>query len=414
MSLSAAGLGSDLSTREFWMQPSTQRASYFAAMRRAAPVACCPPPRFGSFPAEQRYWAVTRFEDVVHVSRQPEQFCSGKGVTLDNLPVELLEMSSAFLIMDAPRHTELRRVVSSAFTPRRVAALEEAIDERAKQIVDEFVEAGGGDVTQLAARLPLWTISQMLGMPDSMHAEMWRAVDLLSDGLDVRTDNPESQMASQMEGASAVFGMAAELATARRHHPTGDLVSVLLEGSFEGRPLTDQMIGSIFLLFGFAGNDTTRTAIGHGVRLFAESPDQWNALRADVNGTIRAAVEEIFRCATPVIQFRRTATTSTELNGQAIAEGDQVVLFFESANQDETEFAHPAQFNIGRDPNHQVAFGGGGPHFCLGANLARAELRALFRHLAARCEVLEAGTPDYLASGFINGISKMDVTLLPV
>jgi len=409
MSVSTAGLGTDLSTREFWMQSSSERASHFTTMRREAPVARCPPPQFGSFPADQEYWAVTRFEDVVHVSRQAELFCSGKGVTLDNLPVELLQMSSAFLIMDAPRHTELRRIVSSAFTPKRVAALEAAIDARARQIVDEFVDAGGGDITQLAAPLPLWTISQMLGMPDDMHAEMWRAVDLLSGGLDVRTQDPEGHMASQMEGAFAIFGMAAELAAARRHKPTGDLVSVLLDGEFEGEPLTDQMIGSIFLLFGFAGNDTSRTAIGHGVRLFAENPDQWNVLRADVEGAIRPAVEEIFRCATPVIQFRRTASGSIELNGQAITEDDQVVLFYESANQDETEFAHPERFEIRRDPNHQVAFGGGGPHFCLGANLARTELRAVFRHLARRCTRIEVSQPEFLASSFINGIVHMDV-----
>ncbi|MEL6985374.1 MAG: cytochrome P450, partial [Actinomycetota bacterium] len=212
------------------------------------------------------------------------------------------------------------------------------------------------------------------------------------------------------EAAGTLFGIAAQLAAERRANPGDDLISAIVESDVEGG-LDDHMIASIFLLFAVAGNDTTRNSTSHGLKLLADHPDQWRAVKADPGRLINPMVEEIVRYATPVIQFRRTATRGVELGGREIAEGDMVVVFYETANKDETAFENASTFDVTRDPNPHVGFGGGGPHFCLGANLARTQMRDLFTHLAAADVDIEAGDPRYLKSHFINGIVEMPVSL---
>ncbi len=401
-----------LSTKAFWSQPASKRAETFARLRREAPVSFQPPPDFGTPPSTRGYWAVTTADLVTHVSRTPETFCSGKGVNFEDMPIELLEAGSAFLVMDAPRHTAIRGIVSRAFTPRRIAELDVAINARAAEVVREFVAAGGGDaVVDFARKLPLWTISTMMGIPGEMQDAMYDAAEVMTAYVDPSLV-PEGQdgTAMSMEAAMTLHGMATQLAAERRANPGDDLISALVQSDVEGG-LNDHMIGSIFLLFAVAGNDTTRNSTSHGLKLLSDHPDQWQAVKADPDRLINPMVEEIVRYATPVIQFRRTATCDVELGGQQIAEGDMVVLFYESANKDESVFENAAAFDVTRDPNPHVGFGGGGPHFCLGANLARAQIRDLFRHLAAADAHIDAGEPTYLASHFVHGIVGMPVSV---
>ena len=355
---------------------------------------------------------MTRHADVVHVSRNPDLFCSGQGVGLGEVPIDLLELNVSFLVMDAPRHTALRRVVSGAFTPKRVAQLEDRIGREADRIVDEFVERGGGDVVEdFARRLPLWTISEMMGVPESMRGDLYAAAE-----AQIAAQDPEFVGDAKERGSVAVAAattmhrIAAELLAARRSNPGDDILSTLAQGDLEGQPLSDQVLGGIFVLFSTAGNDTTRNTTSHAFRLFADNPSQWSLLATDP-ALIASAVEELVRYASPVIHFRRTATATTRLGDVEIAEGDAVVMFYESANRDEAVFRDPYRFDITRSPNPHVGFGGGGAHFCLGANLARTQLRALFARLSARVASIEAGEPDFLVSNFINGIKRMPVTI---
>ena len=220
-------------------------------------------------------------------------------------------------------------------------------------------------------------------------------------------------MTVMLEATQTLHRLAGELVAARRAEPTDDVFSALVHAEVDGEPLSDQVLGGIFVLFAVAGNDTTRNSTTHGIKSFADNPGEWRRL-ADDRSLVSSAVEEVVRCASPVIHFRRTATEDTELGGVPIAEGDPVVMFYESANRDEAAFDDPWRFDIARDPNHHVAFGGGGPHFCLGANLARAQLRAVFTRLVERVSSIEVGEPAYLTSNFIHGVKRMPVTVTPV
>jgi cytochrome P450 len=400
----------NVSSLAFWSQPASARALTFAELRRSMPVSFQEPSDFGMVRSDRGFWAVTRHEDVMHVSRSPDLFCSGQGVGLGEVPVDLLELNASFLVMDAPRQTALRRVVSGAFTPKRVNQLQDRIQTEAWRIVDEFVEGGGGDVVQdFARKLPLWTISEMMGVPESMRSDLYSAAEaqMTAQDPEFAGDNNEKAMIA-IEAGVTLHRIAAELLAERRTNPGDDILSTLVHSELDGQPLSDQMLGGIFVLFSTAGNDTTKTTTSHAVKSFADHPGQWELL-VDDGDILGTAVEELVRTASPVIHFRRTATTDTTLGGSHIAEGDAVVMFYESANRDESVFSDPDRFDITRSPNPQVGFGGGGPHFCLGANLARAQLRSLFSRLAQRVSSFECGEPDYLVSNFINGIKRMPV-----
>jgi cytochrome P450 len=399
-----------VSSLAFWSQPQSSRASTFAELRRSVPVSFQEPSDFGMVRSARGFWAVTRHADVVHVSRNPDLFCSGRGVGLGDVPVDLLELNASFLVMDAPRHTALRRVVSGAFTPKRIAQLQDRIRAEATRIVDEFVEHGGGDVVQdLARKLPLWTISEMMGVPESMRSDLYSAAEAQIASQDPEFAGDAKEHATMaVEAATTMHRIAAELLEARRTDPADDILSTLVHSELDGQPLSDQILGGIFVLFSTAGNDTTKTTTSHALKFFADNPAQWELLAND-SSLIGTAVEELVRCASPVIHFRRTATADTTIGNTQIAEGDAVVMFYESANYDESVFPDARRFDITRSPNPHVAFGGGGPHFCLGANLARTQLRALFSRLAERVSSIEAGEPDYLVSNFINGVKRMPV-----
>jgi cytochrome P450 len=397
----------------FWSQPASERAWTFAELRRTAPVSFQEADESGMTGTSPGFWAVTRHADVVSVSRNPELFCSSQGIGLDDSLVDL-EFNASFVVMDPPRQTAMRRVVNGAFTPKRVTELQDRIAAEATRIVDEFVERGSGDVVQdFSRKLPLWTICEILGVPEGMRIKLSNAAEVLIAAQDVGFGREsENGGRAALKAGMAIHRIAQALIADRRTSPGDDILSALVHSELDGEPVSDQVLRNIIVLFITAGNETTRNTTSNAFRLFADHPDQWSLLANDPS-LVGSAVEELVRCATPVIHFRRTATADTVLGGVDIAKGDHVVMFYESANRDEAVFDDPETFDITRDPNPHVGFGGGGPHFCLGANLARAELRALFTRLAERVAAITAGEPRYLVSNGINGIDRMPVEVRP-
>ena len=405
----------DLSSQDFWRQPAAVREEAFATLRREQPVSWQRAPEPVLIEADEStggYWAVARHDDVRMVSRNPKVFCSGRGVMFEDAPEEMLEASQSFLAMDAPRHTKVRGLVNAAFTPRRVKLIEDRIRANARRIVDELVERGDCDfVEHVAARLPMMTIWDLMGLPEERREEITHAADLLVSWNDPEIVGDAEPAALIFEGVVTVTGAALELADERRSNPADDLMTALVEAEIDGDRLTEAEIGAFFVLLAVAGNDTTRHTTSHGLRALTEHPDQRALLLEDLEGRIETAVEEMVRWATPVMTFRRTATENTELRGEPIAEGEKVVLFYTSANRDEEAFDEPGRFDVLRSPNHHVGFGGGGPHYCLGASLARTQLRSIFGELLTRVPDIQAGEPEPLVGTFINGIKRMPCRL---
>ena len=405
----------DVSAHAFWQRPAAERDADFARLRAEQPVSWQRTPETALVPPELTtggYWAVTRYEDVRYVSRHPELFCSGQGVLFEDIPPEFATSSQSFLAMDAPEHTRVRGLVSSAFTPRQVRRLEDGIAADAREIADRLLEERAGDFVQTVAReLPNRTIARMVGVPEADRWAMAQAAEKMVSWNDPDFVGDRHPLEVVLEGLTSVTEMALELAAERRAHPRDDLMTALVQAEIDGERLSDQEIGAFFTLLSVAGNDTTRHSTSHGARALQDHPRQRAYLAADPAERMPAAVEEIVRWATPVMTFRRTATQDTELHGQPIAAGEKVVMFYTSANRDEHAFDDPYTFDVTRSPNHHVGFGGGGPHYCLGASLARTQLRCILTELLERAPGLELGEPELLTGSFINGVKRMGYTL---
>lgn len=401
----------DLSSRAFWSTTAGDRERSFAELRSARPVSWHPPVEDSLMPdpSDRGYWAVTRHADVVEVSRNSEVFLSGRGVLFENIPPELLEASQSFLAMDPPRHTVIRKVVHAAFTPRQVGRIEDSIKANATDIVGELRSAGSGaDFVDLCAKeLPVRTLADMVGIPDSERRQVAAAADaLVSWGDPVSLDgrNPlEVLVANQMY----LHQVALELAAHRREKPGDDLFSALVHAEVEGARLTDPEIAAFFVLLAVAGNDTTRQTMSHGIKALTDFGAERAWLTAAFDDRIGGAVEEFVRWATPVMTFRRTAASDYQLGDRQIAAGEKVVMFYSSANRDPVVFDRPERFDLSRSPNPHVAFGGGGRHFCLGTHVARAQLRAIFAELLHQLPGILAGEPSYVAGNFIHAIRRM-------
>jgi cytochrome P450 len=407
----------DLSARAFWAQPMPAREAAFAELRRERPISWQGPPESVLVEPEEGtggYWAVLRYDDVRTISRDPENFCSGRGVLFDDAPPEMLEASQSFLATDAPRHTKLRGLVSSVFTPRQVARIAERIAANARQIVDDVSALGECDfVEEVAKRLPMMTIWQMMGASPEDYDRLTITADVMVGWNDPDVLAGREPLDAMFESMLSLTGAALELAEARRSVPADDLMTGLVQAEVDGERLTDAEIGAFFVLLAVAGNDTTRHSTSHAMKVLCDFPDQRDILREDLEGRIETAVEEFVRWATPVMDFRRTATRDTELRGVPIAAGEKVVLFYTSANRDEAAFEDPGRFDVLRSPNHHVGFGGGGPHYCMGAALARLQLKAIFTELLTRLPDLRVGEPEPLIGNFINGIKRMPCTFTP-
>ena len=357
---------------------------------------------------EPGFWALTRRADIAFVSQHPELFTSAQGVALNPMPAEIQRFASFFLSMDPPQHTVYRRLISSAFTPRNVRQIEEQIHRNAVAIVDELVGAGNVDfVAACSARLPMLTIMDMLGVPTADQPQVAYAAEKLFGMSDDEYATAEERAEDPIAQITLLSNTGVELAQFRRRNPGDDLMTGIVNAEVDGHRLTDEEIGAFLILLASAGNDTTKQATTHAMLALTENPAQRDWLMKDFDGRIGSAVEEFVRWSSPVLQFARFVTEDTEINGAPVQAGDKVGLFYCSANRDEAAFADPGVFDLSRSPNPHLGFGGGGPHFCLGSQLAKAELRNLFRELLTRLTTVEFGEPDLLYSNFVHGVKRL-------
>ena len=412
----------DLADREFWGRPWDEREGAFLTLRQERPLAHFEEGDLTgrsqiAFPPGPGYWAVTRYADVAEISRHPEVYCSGKGaVSVIDLPEEMVEYFSGMISTDNPKHARLRRIVSAAFNPRRVRAIEDHIEEVAGQVVDRICGLGECDfVTEVAARLPLQVICEMMGIPESRYGDVFRWSNvILSEGDPEYIPETADPMVAFLEAGQGLTELMQEIGGERLAKPADDLTTALITTNVDGEALTHAELASFFILLVVAGNETTRNAIAHTLWALAEHPDQRAVWQADVEGVTPTAVDEVVRWASPVIWMRRTLTTDAELRGQSLREGEKVLLFYASANRDEEVFEDPFRFDVRRSPNPHVGFGSAGPHFCLGAHLARRELAVMWRELFARLPDIQATSePDRLHSSFINGIKHLPCSFTP-
>ncbi|HEX5096128.1 MAG TPA: cytochrome P450 [Acidimicrobiia bacterium] len=384
---------------------------WFTFLRREAPVYKHPEPNGPGF------WVITKYDDVVAVGRDGTTFSShqnrGGVVLLEGAPEDntFEAGGNLMLTMDAPEHTRHRKLVNRGFTPKRMRDLEPHLRELTSQIVDEVIEQGGCDfVVEVAAELPLQVIAEMIGVPQEDRHKVFEWSNRM-----IGSEDPEySVSVEEVQGAQVeMFMYANQLAAERRANPRDDIMTTLLNADVDGDQLSEMDFNLFFLLLAVAGNETTRNSISHGIRAFCDYPDQYQKLVADPS-LAAPATEEIVRWASPVMYFRRNVTRDTEIRGQEIKEGDKVSIWYISANRDEDIFGDPFTFDITRSPNEHVGFGGGGPHHCLGANLARMEIRLLLEEMARRIPSIErVGEAQPLRSNFIAGIKHMPVKYPP-
>ena len=365
-------------------------------------------------PDGRGFWNFTRHEHVSLINRDWETFSSAKGGPLlqDLDEASLAVQSHMMLNMDPPMHTRYRLLVNKGFTPRMIGELEQRARDLTTAIIDNVCEKGECDfVTDVAAELPLQVIAEIMGVPNEERHLLfdWSNRMIGREDPEYGVTGEEAQNEA-FSAATQLYGYANALAAQKRQTPAQDIVSKLLSATVGGESLSESEFDLFFLLLTVAGNETTRNLISHGMLALIEHPEQRAKLVADPS-LQPSAVEEMLRWASPVMHFRRTATHDVEVGGQPIAEGDKVVIWYASANRDERVFEHNHTFDVSRSPNEHIAFGAGGPHFCLGANLARLEIRVMFDELLRRLPDMELGGPvERLRSNFINGLKHMPVT----
>jgi cytochrome P450 len=392
----------------FWDQSDSFRDGAFFTLRHERPVPFFAEPESPGFPVGPGFWSVTTFDDVWHVSRSPKVFSSVPSIVLADQAPEVAEFFGSMIALDDPRHIRLRMIVQKAFTPRVVAMVEEAVKSRTKQIVQRMLERhpdGHCDIVrEVAAPLPLQIICSMMGIPEEDEERIFQWTNVILGEFETEEDFTTFERVANEIGAYGI-----ELAARRREQPTEDLSTALVQAEVDGERLSDAEVASFFILLAAAGNETTRNAITHGLLELTRHPDQRARWWSDFDGMSKTAVEEIVRWASPVIYMRRRVVEDTVVGGQQMRAGDKVAMWYASANRDETHFADPYRFDLSRDPNPQVGYGAGGPHFCLGANLARREITLAFRELHEQVPDIRAvGEPDMLLSPFIHGIKRLD------
>lgn len=407
----------DISSSEFWASTGEDREKTFAELRANRPISWHRPVKNGLFedPNDQGFWAVVRHADLIEVTRRPGDFLSGGGITFESIPHELLDAAQGFIAMDPPRHTKIRRLHAAAFTPKQLARIDEHIVANARRIVDGIADKGQIDfVTEVAALVPMHNICDMAGIPEK-HRRTVAYESQFADGWrDPRLLQGAEPLARLMQTIITMRGIADELIAERRSNPQDDLLTALVQAEVDGERLTDDEISSIFNLLVIAGNDTTRQSLSHGMKALSDFPEQRAWLMEDIDGRMPMAVEEIVRWATPIMTFRRTAAHDTELGGHHITEGDKVVMFYSSANRDTEVFDRPDQLNLARHPNKHIAFGGGGIHHCLGAQLARRQIGATFRELLTRLpDIHVVGEPELGNGNFFHTVMSMTAEFTP-
>jgi cytochrome P450 len=367
------------------------------------------------------FWSVTRYEDVLYVSRHTELFSSASGIRLEDMDAEECEARRTIMEMDPPQHSRYRRLVSRPFSPRAVADYEGAVRDLAREVLDEVhAEASFDFVSRVARQLPMKMLGRLLGLPDKDLDWLVDRGDALIGNTDAdftdfvvdQIDTSEYRLLPFRSPVSLELFEFAEGALAeRRAHPTDDVLTSLLQPTVDGDLLDDEQLKNFFTLMVAAGNDTTRYTMAAGIKAIAERPALLAALRDDP-AAIKVAVDEMLRWSSTTMHFRRTATEDTELRGTAIRAGDKVVVWYVSADFDAAQFANPYHFDAARSPNDHVAFGLHSPHLCLGAHLARLEMRVLFEEMLPMLDAVEiVGIPERLRSNFISGYKRLDVLM---
>nr|WP_062349177.1 cytochrome P450 [Herbidospora yilanensis] len=402
----------DLSDWEFWKRPMADREHSFQLLRDLDKPAFYAEPTVSFAAQGLGYHALVKHADILEASRTPEVFCSGDGgaTNIVDMPPEFVEYFGSMISMDDPRHARLRRIVSRAFTPKMIKQFEDDVSVAATGIVDDLLEKGPGCdfVEEVAARLPLKIICDMMGIPEKDYRFVFDRSNMILGAQDPEyVSDPEAIATALLTAGLELQQLVQDLAAHREKNPTNDLISSLVNANIDGERLTLQELGSFFILLVVAGNETTRNAISYGLRLLTVNPDQKARWLTDVDGLAPGAVEEIVRLASPVNYMRRKVTRDHVMNGNEYKKGEKVVLYYWSANRDAAVFDDPLRFDIGRNPNPHVGFGGPGPHFCLGAHLARREITVMFRELLTRVPAIEGGSPERLFSSFINGTKHM-------
>jgi len=411
----------DLADLEFWRRPLDERAAAFASLRAQPDLVFFaepePPAPMVQGPG---FYALTRHAEVVEASRHPELFCSGQGTNIGDMPAEFLEFFGSMINLDDPRHARFRRIVSRVFTPRFLESLKADVSQIAAEIVNGIAPRGQCDfVTEVAALLPLRVIVDLMGIPRSEEKFIFDRTNVILGFTDpeyVPDEDPGKVIGALLTAGAELAGVVTEIGEDRIRNPQDDITTALVTAEVDGEKLTTAELASFFILLVVAGNETTRNAIAHGMHLLTQHPDQRALWQADFAGLAPTAVEEIVRTASPVIHFRRTVTTDGARIGEhTFSAGEKVVLWYWSANRDEAVFADPDAFNVARKPNDHVGFGGPGPHFCLGAHLARREITVAFEELFRSLpDIHTTGDPDRLRSAFINGIKHLPAEWTPV
>lgn len=397
---------------DFWAHGAEHRSETFTRLRNEMPISYHDEPEIPGMGAGPGFFAATKFEDIQFISANADIFCSGRGTNIPDLPPGIDEFMGSIINMDAPKHTRIRKIVNKAFTPRRVEAISDDVRLKARKIIAEMAPLGECDfVENLAAPLPLQIICEMMGIPQESWHRVFELTNIILGGGD-----PEMvpDVGTLLNAVLELAALGQAVGQDRLDNPTDDLVSAIMHAEVDGHRLSAEEMASFFILLCAAGNETTRTATAHGIWQLTRHPDQRRMWQENPEALTPTAIEEVVRYATPVVHFRRTATRDTELRGVKIPEGSKVVMWYESANRDDDKIVDPFTFDITRDPNEHLGFGAPGPHFCLGANLARRELSIIFTELFRWLPDLEITTePDFLQSPFIHGIKRMRCEFTP-
>jgi cytochrome P450 len=403
----------------FWQLPLDGRMAEFAELREQG--AFLPIEFDNPMTGEvERFKAVTRYAELMDISRRPLDFCSGQGATaIPDMPPEALEFFGSFINMDDPRHARQRGIVARSFTPKQLQGVLDSVATICTEVIDGFCEQGEADLVEVLSQpFPLLVICDMMGIPRSEFDTVLQATNVILGAGDPEmlggTDDP---MTAILGAGMQLIQLMNELADERRKDPKDDLTTALVHNEVGEDMLAPHEIGPFFILLAVAGNDTTRTAISHGMDLLHRNPDQRKVWTDDLEGVAATAVEEIVRVASPVTFMRRTATKDTTVVDAEISEGDKLILFYGAANRDPRAFDDPERFDVLRNPNNHVGFGGPGPHFCLGAHLARREVNVAFRQLLGRLPDIElAGPPvplEPLGVPLVGGIKRLPVRFTP-
>jgi cytochrome P450 len=402
----------DLGSLEFWEWDDDLRDGAFATLRRESPITFFEVPELTGWVPGAGHWALTTFDDIHYASRHPEIFSSiPVSTALTDVPAEIAEFVGSMINLDDPGHLRLRKIVNRAFTPKVVARIEDNVRDRARRIVTNMIanhrDAQADIVAEASGLLPLQIICDMMGIPDEDEQNVFHWTTVI---LGIGDDEVSGEFDEVIRAVTELAEYGVRLAEDRRARPGDDLTTNLVQAEVDGERLTSEEIASFFILLSAAGNETTRNAISHGMVALTRYPEERHKWWSDFDGVAATAVEEIVRWASPIIFMRRNLTQDIEMRGIKMKAGDKVSMWYNSGNRDEAKFDNPWRFDVTRDPNPQIGYGAGGAHFCLGANLARREIRVLFEELHRQIpDVVAVEEPAILHSAFVHGIKRLPV-----